>query len=74
MSEKPPKMELKITMDEDSVISIESDGEPVDLFSLIVMAETAHQMLMSQYLQLAAAKVQQRNQFKPKLLIPTQGQ
>jgi hypothetical protein len=65
-------MELKITLDDDSVVQIEPSGT-FDLFSLIVMAETAHQMLMSQYLMLAAAKVDQRNQFKPKLLIPTQG-
>ena len=65
-------MELTIKMDEDSIVGIEaSDG--ADLFSLIVMAETAHQMLMGQYLTMSAAKAQQRSQFKPKLLIPTQG-
>lgn len=72
MSEAPPQMELKIILDESGIVEIEP-SESADLFSLIVMAETAHQMLMAQYFQLAAAKVQQRQKFSPKLLIPTKG-
>ena len=63
---------LTITLDEEGVVHLEPSGNG-DLFSLIVMAETAHQLLMSQYLQIAAARVQQRNQYKPKLLVPTKG-
>ena len=68
---RKPSMTLHISMDSDNVIDMHVDGE-AELFTLIVMAEAAHQMLLSQYLQLAAATVQKREQFRPKLLVPQQ--
>lgn len=72
MSDERKPITLVVTLDEDGIVGIEP-SENSDLFSLIVMAETAHQLLMSQYLTHAAAKIQQRNQFKSKLLVPTKG-
>ena len=69
VDDKAQKITLSIYIDEDGVVGMEA-GENADLFSLIVMTDTIHQLLLNQYIQLAAAKVQQREQFTPKLLVP----
>jgi hypothetical protein len=67
---------IKITLDADGITTMEA-SEGADLFSMIAMVNTVHQMLMSQYFAVAAAKVQARenekSKFTPKLLIPKQG-
>jgi hypothetical protein len=62
-------VELRVFLDEDSIVGFEA-SEGADLYSLIVMCETAKQLLMSQYFAIAAAKMQRKEQFKPKLLVP----
>ncbi len=64
------RTELTILLNEEGVIEVgTSDG--ADLFALIVMAETAHQIFMAQYFAHAAAKIQEKQRFTPKLLVPT---
>lgn len=69
MEDKAQKITLSIYIDEDGVVGMEA-SDNADLFSLIVMTDTVHQLLLNQYIQLAAAKVQQREKFTPKLLVP----